>query len=113
MVSEKLRFCLFFVYFFIKNVKNEFCCIITCMCKLFQMRSSYNTPLTFDVYSFDDHSAGANYNNASQTEVLVPIRLDMEVDGQKLRDTFVWNKNGIFIETFLLKTLFTAYTKLS
>jgi len=44
-------------------------------------------------FCFDDHSAGANYNNASQPEVLVPIRLDMEVDGQKLRDTFVWNKN--------------------
>jgi len=44
-------------------------------------------------FCFDDHSAGANYNNASQQEVLVPIRLDMEVDGQKLRDTFVWNKN--------------------
>lgn len=24
----------------------------------------------------------------------MPIRLDMEVDGQKLRDTFCWNKNG-------------------
>lgn len=26
---------------------------------------------------------------------LVPIRLDMELEGQKLRDTFTWNKNGI------------------
>jgi hypothetical protein len=23
----------------------------------------------------------------------VPIRLDMDIEGQKLRDTFLWNKN--------------------
>ncbi len=34
------------------------------------------------------------FENSSQPEVLVPIRLDMEVEGQKLRDTFTWNKNG-------------------
>lgn len=27
-------------------------------------------------------------------EALVPIRLDMEIDGQKLRDAFTWNMNG-------------------
>lgn len=27
--------------------------------------------------------------------MLVPIRLDMEIEGQKLRDTFTWNKNGM------------------
>ena len=27
-------------------------------------------------------------------EVLIPIRLDMEYEGQKLRDCFTWNKNG-------------------
>ena len=32
--------------------------------------------------------------NAQQVEDLVPIRLDIEIDGQKLRDTFTWNKNG-------------------
>ena len=32
--------------------------------------------------------------NAEQPEDLVPIRLDMEFDGQKLRDCFVWNRNG-------------------
>jgi SWI/SNF-related matrix-associated actin-dependent regulator of chromatin subfamily B protein 1 len=32
--------------------------------------------------------------NAQQNEDLVPIRLDMEIEGQKLRDTFTWNKNG-------------------
>jgi len=29
-------------------------------------------------------------------EVLVPIRLDIDMDGQKLRDTFTWNKNGMY-----------------
>jgi len=44
-------------------------------------------------FCYDDHSAAAMKSNASQPEVLVPVRLDMEVDGQKLRDTFCWNKN--------------------
>ncbi|KAJ9588301.1 hypothetical protein L9F63_018325 [Diploptera punctata] len=30
-------------------------------------------------------------------ELLVPIRLDMEIEGQKLRDTFTWNKNESLI----------------
>lgn len=45
-------------------------------------------------FSFDDSDAVVVFENASQPEVLVPIRLDMEVEGQKLRDTFTWNKNG-------------------
>ncbi|CAF3437331.1 unnamed protein product [Rotaria socialis] len=45
-------------------------------------------PLCFD---YTDTSAAIE--NAEQVEELVPIRLDMEVDGQKLRDTFTWNKN--------------------
>lgn len=36
------------------------------------------------------------HENASQPEVLVPIRLDMEIDGQKLRDAFTWNMNGMW-----------------
>ena len=31
--------------------------------------------------------------NANQQEELVPIRIDMELEGQKLRDCFVWNRN--------------------
>ena len=27
---------------------------------------------------------------------LVPIRLEIEIDGYKLRDTFTWNMNGIY-----------------
>lgn len=37
----------------------------------------------------------AIHEAASQPEVLVPIRLDIDIDGQKLRDTFTWNKNGM------------------
>ncbi|XP_018421400.1 PREDICTED: SWI/SNF-related matrix-associated actin-dependent regulator of chromatin subfamily B member 1 [Nanorana parkeri] len=45
------------------------------------------------LYSFDDHDPAVIHENASQPEVLVPIRLDMEIDGQKLRDAFTWNMN--------------------
>lgn len=45
--------------------------------------------------SFDDTDPSANLENAAQQEMLVPIRLDMEIEGQKLRDTFTWNKNGM------------------
>ena len=33
-------------------------------------------------------------------EVLIPIRLDMEYEGQKLRDCFTWNKNGKSLMSF-------------
>jgi len=42
---------------------------------------------------FDDTDPASVHENASQQEVLVPIRLDMDIEGQKLRDTFMWNKN--------------------
>ena len=44
--------------------------------------------------SYDDHDMAAIHEAASQPEVLVPIRLDIDIDGQKLRDTFTWNKSG-------------------
>ncbi|KAG8238337.1 hypothetical protein J437_LFUL018622 [Ladona fulva] len=46
---------------------------------------------------FDDTDPSAIHENASQPELLVPIRLDMEIEGQKLRDTFTWNKNESLI----------------
>lgn len=46
---------------------------------------------------FDDTEPSTVMENALQPEVLVPIRLDMEIDGQKLRDTFTWNKNEALI----------------
>ena len=45
-------------------------------------------------YSFDDTDPAGVHDNGTQQEVLVPIRLDMEIEGQKLRDTFTWNRNG-------------------
>ncbi|CAF3360643.1 unnamed protein product [Rotaria sp. Silwood1] len=42
---------------------------------------------------FDHMDTSAALENAQQVEDLVPIRLDMEIEGQKLRDTFTWNKN--------------------
>lgn len=46
------------------------------------------------IFSFDDTDPAQIHDNANQTEQLIPIRLDMEYDGQKLRDCFTWNKNG-------------------
>ena len=46
------------------------------------------------VSSFDYTDTSSSLDNSQQTEDLVPIRLDMEIEGQKLRDTFTWNKNG-------------------
>ena len=42
---------------------------------------------------FDDTDPVSVHENATLPEVLVPIRLDMDIEGQKLRDTFCWNKN--------------------
>ncbi|XP_014671696.1 PREDICTED: SWI/SNF-related matrix-associated actin-dependent regulator of chromatin subfamily B member 1-like isoform X2 [Priapulus caudatus] len=46
---------------------------------------------------FDDQDPVAVHEVANAMEELVPIRLDMEIEGQKLRDTFVWNKNETLI----------------
>ena len=43
---------------------------------------------------FNDKDPKSYYEAAMLPEVLVPIRLDIDMDGQKLRDTFTWNKNG-------------------
>ena len=44
--------------------------------------------------SYDDKPPQVVAEQAALPEVLVPIRLDMEIDNIKLRDTFTWNKNG-------------------
>jgi len=51
----------------------------------------------FLLYSYDDLDPAAIHENANQPEILIPIRLDMEFEGQKLRDCFTWNKNGLFM----------------
>jgi len=65
----------------------------------------------FDDFSYDDRSPAAIHSNANQPEVLIPIRLDMEVDGQKLRDTFCWNKNGKINNTLIQFHLVSEKTK--
>lgn len=46
---------------------------------------------------FDDVQPLLISENSEHPEVLVPIRVDLEYDGQKLRDTFTWNKNETLI----------------
>lgn len=46
---------------------------------------------------YDDCDPAALHQISNVSEILVPIRLDMEIEGHKLRDTFVWNKNEISI----------------
>jgi len=53
-------------------------------------------------FSYDDLDPAAIHENANQPELLVPIRLDMEFEGQKLRDCFTWNKNGTRLHQLLL-----------
>ena len=59
--------------------------------------ASYDDLLDVVVASYDDLGPAVLHENARQSEVLVPIRLDMEFEGQKLRDCFTWNKNGKFM----------------
>uniref|UniRef100_A0A7E4VAI5 SWI/SNF-related matrix-associated actin-dependent regulator of chromatin subfamily B member 1 n=1 Tax=Panagrellus redivivus TaxID=6233 RepID=A0A7E4VAI5_PANRE len=50
------------------------------------------------IYSMDTVThADALIKNARQPEELVPIRLDMDIDGHRLRDTFCYNKNETII----------------
>lgn len=62
------------------------------VCRSFH--STFSRLATSVLNSFDHTEASAALDNADKSEDLVPIRLDMEVEGQKLRDTFTWNKNG-------------------
>ncbi|XP_064612411.1 SWI/SNF-related matrix-associated actin-dependent regulator of chromatin subfamily B member 1-like isoform X2 [Liolophura sinensis] len=46
---------------------------------------------------YDDTDPAQIHENANSQEMLVPVRLDMEFDGQKLRDCFTWNRNESII----------------
>lgn len=46
---------------------------------------------------YDDFDPASLQENSSMKEDLVPIRLDMDIDNVKLRDTCVWNKNETLI----------------
>ncbi len=64
----------------------------------------YVSTILFD--SFDDLDQTAALENANQSDVLVPIRVDLELEGQKLRDTFTWNKNGTDIKKSCIFIIF-------
>ena len=65
---------------------NDFFCLVAMMTRI---------PVVFFLScSYDDKNPSGLYEAAAQPEVLVPIRLDIDIEGQKLRDTFTWNKNG-------------------
>lgn len=55
-------------------------------------RSAHKKTRTFPLL-YDDLDPAQIHENSMQPEILVPVRLDMEIDGHKLRDTFTWNKN--------------------
>eukprot|EP00117_Sycon_ciliatum_P028550 scpid61358/ scgid22922/ SWI/SNF-related matrix-associated actin-dependent regulator of chromatin subfamily B member 1 len=46
---------------------------------------------------YDDNKLPVLQKAGEQAEVLVPIRLDLEIENHKLRDTFLWNKNESMI----------------
>ena len=64
----------------------------SCTLAFSKMNNSYCLLSWF--FSFDDTDPASIHDNANLQEQLVPIRLDMEYEGQKLRDCFTWNKNG-------------------
>ncbi|OQR74102.1 SWI/SNF 1-like [Tropilaelaps mercedesae] len=46
---------------------------------------------------YDDLDPAMLHESAALPECLVPIRLDMEIEGSKLRDTFTWNRHEAHI----------------
>lgn len=74
---------------------------VPCSTPVAHSRIGHKKMRTFPL-CFDDTDPTSLEENANQPEVLVPIRLDMEIDGYKLRDCFTWNKNEtlITLETF-------------
>ena len=66
--------------------------------------------MSFLSLSYDDLDPSSIHENAGKPEVLIPIRLDMEYDGQKLRDCFTWNKHGKNFKFILHNSDFTLPT---
>ncbi|CAL8085178.1 unnamed protein product [Calicophoron daubneyi] len=67
---------------------------VPCPTPISRLRTARQTSkaLTFP-FCLDDSDPVAFHENARQPECLVPIRLDIECDGVKLRDCFTWNRN--------------------
>ncbi|CAG5126713.1 unnamed protein product [Candidula unifasciata] len=69
---------------------------VPCSTHINRNRLSKSKIRTFPL-CFDDTDPAVVHDNAGQKEELIPIRLDMEIEGQKLRDCFTWNKNEMQI----------------
>ncbi|XP_015910224.1 SWI/SNF-related matrix-associated actin-dependent regulator of chromatin subfamily B member 1-A isoform X1 [Parasteatoda tepidariorum] len=69
---------------------------VPCSTPVNRNRISHKKVRTFPLL-YDDLEPAVIHENATQMEVLVPVRLDMEIEGHKLRDTFTWNKNESLI----------------
>lgn len=65
---------------------------VPCSTSIARNRIGHKRVRTFPLL-YDDLDSSLVHENSLQQEVLIPIRLDMEIDGHKLRDTFTWNKN--------------------
>jgi SWI/SNF-related matrix-associated actin-dependent regulator of chromatin subfamily B protein 1 len=65
---------------------------VPCSTPVSRSRLSHKKVRTFPLL-YDDLEPSLIHENSSQPEVLVPVRLDMEIEGHKLRDTFTWSKN--------------------
>lgn len=50
---------------------------------------------TEKTYIANDSRLDQLEEQGEKDDMLVPIRLEIELDGYKLRDTFTWNLNGI------------------
>uniref|UniRef100_A0A6G1SHZ5 SWI/SNF-related matrix-associated actin-dependent regulator of chromatin subfamily B member 1 n=1 Tax=Aceria tosichella TaxID=561515 RepID=A0A6G1SHZ5_9ACAR len=71
---------------------------VPCSTAIAKSSSRWNTKRvkTFPTI-YDDLDPAMVHLISNVDEVLVPIRLDMELEGHRLRDTFVWNKHEISI----------------
>ncbi|XP_018610731.1 SWI/SNF-related matrix-associated actin-dependent regulator of chromatin subfamily B member 1-A-like isoform X1 [Scleropages formosus] len=78
---------------------------VPCSTTINRSRLSRDKKRTFPL-CFDDHDPAVIHESANQPEVLVPIRLDMEIDGQKLRDAFTWNMNEKLITPEMFAEIF-------
>ncbi|VDP28688.1 unnamed protein product [Schistosoma margrebowiei] len=73
-----------------KNLNNTPCFFIYSHFHIVARQTSKSFTFPF---CLDDSDPIAFHENARQPECLVPIRLDIECDGVKLRDCFTWNRN--------------------
>lgn len=76
--------------------------LLQCVC-LFYFALNLLIFILLLICSYDNHDMAAIHEAASKEEELVPIRLDIDIEGQKLRDCFTWNKNGKLLDTNFLK----------